>query len=94
MWVCPLEDECQNNWRYEAYNISILPFTFDGTVYLKLVREGNTYSGYYSTDGELWSYVGEAKDFPMVGQVVLGTSGGGDFHVYVDYIRFSLPIGE
>lgn len=95
MWFCPLEDECKNSsLGIETHHITPMSFNFEGTVYLKLVREGNTYTGYYSTDGELWSYVGQAKDFPMVGQVTLGACGEGDFHVYIDYIRFSLPTGK
>jgi alpha-galactosidase len=29
-------------------------------VYLKLVRSGSTYTGYYSTDGTTWTTVGSA----------------------------------
>jgi len=67
---------------------------YQGQVYLKLVRKGKDYTGYYSLDGEEWIFVGEYKDFPLItDQVTLGAGGdiSDSFDVYFGYIHYSKP---
>lgn len=62
----------------------------DDYVYLKLSRQGNTYEGYYSLDGESWSFVGRANYFAIItDQVTFAATGRGG--AYFDYIEYYTP---
>jgi hypothetical protein len=67
--------------------------TYDGPVYLKLVRLEADYFGYYSLDGISWTYVGETRDFSVnTDQVTIGAGGGRqEFDAYFDFIHFAVP---
>jgi hypothetical protein len=88
MWVCASSD-C--SWFVNHLGREQIDFT--DTIYLKLVREGDNYTGYYSLDGNAWTFIGEHKNFPVtIEQVVAGAGGGKEeFDVYFDYLRFDTP---
>ena len=44
----------------------------NGTVWLKLVRDGNEFSGYYSTDGTTWTQVGTTMQIQMGATIQAG----------------------
>jgi len=83
------QDNC--SWSYNSLGHELIDFP--GNVYLKLVRDGTNYTGYYSLNGNDWTFVGEYKDFPvMVDQIVLGAGGGKEeFDVFFDYVHFDIP---
>lgn len=86
MWAC-------NNESCYPDRVGTEEITYTGSVYLKLVRQGLDYFGYYSLDGNQWTYVGEHRNFTVItDQVTLGAGGGGeDFDAYFDFIRYSVP---
>lgn len=63
------------------------------TTYLRVVREGNLYSGFYSADGVTWNLVGRhtfsAPFNPKVGLVTRGSANGGDPEINADYDSFT-----
>ena len=90
MWQCE-SDNCYWHDEIGEENIS-----YEGIIYLKLVRIGKDYIGYYSYDGSSWIFVGEKKDFPVItDQITLGAGSGAsysdEFDAYFDYINFGAP---
>ncbi len=63
------------------------------TVYLRIVREGDQYSGFYSTNGTAWTLVGRhtytTAFVPKVGLVTRGSANGGDPEINADYDSFA-----
>lgn len=90
MWACDRE-----NCGWGANRLGNEEIDFTGIVYLKLVREGKDYSGFYSLDGEAWTFVGEYKEFPIIVDQVTLAAGGGreEFDTYFDFIHFDVPQG-
>lgn len=88
MWECDRED-C--GWWVDTVGREHIDF--EGHVYLKLCRRGKDYEGYYSFDGETWSFVGQAKEFPIITDQVTIAAGGGreEFDAYFDYVRYEVP---
>jgi hypothetical protein len=92
-------DECQYTAPDEDswYNFSATDtLTFPGAVYLKLVRHGNVYTGYFSPDGNAWTYLGELEDFSPAGYFMMGAGGGNqwneeEFDAFYDFVKFETP---
>lgn len=68
-----------------------VPDTFGKDIYLKIDKKGNSYSGYYSVDGESWMPVWEnhtaaLSGTPRVGVVGYNSGSGSDVAVY-DYLQ-------
>jgi len=71
----------------------------DDTVYLKLTKNGNLFSGYYSTDGSSWSAVPvqSPNDFdnqnisnqPKVGLATTDNQNDSSFSARFDYVTFN-----
>ncbi len=65
--------------------------------YLRVVREGNQYTGYYSGDGQTWQEIGSFTPFHLetsavrVGLVACGDTGSGSVTALFDY--FALTSG-
>ena len=90
MWECSY-DLC-GSYVETATSLGRASINFQGSIYLKLTRMGETYTGYYSNDGVKWSYLGEVRNFTIIDQVILGAGGGKtEFDAYFDYIKFGLP---
>jgi len=72
-------------------------FDYDGSVYLKLVRKGMEYEGYYSKDGKEWMLINKyERDYKIItDQIILGTCSGhmrgDDFDAYFDFIHYAIP---
>lgn len=92
-------DDCQctapdeDSW----YNFSATDtLTFPGAVYLKLVRHGNVYTGYFSPDGASWTFLGELEEFSPAGYFMMGAGGGNpwneeEFDAFYDFVKFETP---
>lgn len=89
MWQCQY-DNCYSPDKIGEENV-----IFEGAIYLKLVRVGKNYVGYYSYDGSSWVFVGEKKDFPVItDQITIGAGGGRyteEFDAYFDFLYFGAP---
>ncbi|RTE06346.1 DUF1349 domain-containing protein, partial [Paenibacillus whitsoniae] len=63
--------------------------TLGGTVYLKLVKAGTTYTGYYSSDNVNWSqintFTGVSLTNPRIGLRAQRSGGGGAINADFDY---------
>jgi hypothetical protein len=46
----------------------------DSPVWLKLVRQGTSFNGYYSTDGKTWSPIGDAETIAMPNAIRVGVA--------------------
>lgn len=66
---------------------------FSGTViYLRLQRAGNTYSGYYSEDGEQWIKTGEhVRDFSQVRVGLMAAQAPTEIPAVFDYFTQTAP---
>jgi PA14 domain len=51
--------------RYRSAPESVAIPVGDGPVWLKLVRRGNSFAAYYSTDGNTWNRIGQAQTISM-----------------------------
>lgn len=63
--------------------------------FLKLEREGSSYTGYYSPDGFNWTFLGKIENMPenqKTAQVVMksGCVNCSDFHSRVNFIRYEV----
>lgn len=91
MWQCQYA-----NCNFFLDEIGEENITYEGAIYLKLVRVGKNYIGYYSYDGSSWVFVGEKKDFPVItDQITIGAGCARcteDFDAYFDFIHFGAPI--
>ena len=89
MWECRRES-CRN-----PSNLGGEQINYQGQIYLKLSRRDKDYTGYYSFDGESWSFAGQARDFPILTDQVTLLAGGGSrdaqFDAYFDFIRYEIP---
>ena len=89
MWACEF-DSC-----FSPDSIGREEIDYRGSIYLKLTRIGNNYTGYYSYDGSTWIFVGEQKDFPAItNQITLGAGSSyntDEFDAYFDFLHFDVP---
>ena len=70
-------DEFANGCMHKA-NSTNLPENSETPIYLKMVRHGNSFSGYISLDGENWIIERHTADIPGINESVdLGLAAGG-----------------
>jgi hypothetical protein len=84
----------QINLRHESNDVINLDIAFDETattVYLRVTKEEDVYSGYYSLDGDSYTYVGQTSGVltnPRIG--ILSESGPSVMEIPSDYDYFEL----
>jgi branched-chain amino acid transport system substrate-binding protein len=96
---CDVENACVGSGIYfdnienGSFVGSNYQTAFDGElIYLRLQRRGNTYSGYYSEDGEQWIKTGEhVRDFSQMRIGLLAAQAPTEITAEFDYFAMNSP---
>jgi hypothetical protein len=98
MWECRSGSFCveTNNIGYEKFDNQApdKKHRYSGYIYLRVVRVGKDYTGYWSLDGKNWEFLAKATDFPVItDQVILGagcTHCINDFDAYFSNVTLNI----
>ena len=89
-------DEFGNGCMHKASSTN-LPENAQTPIYLKMVRHGNSFSGYISLDGKNWIVERHTTDIPGIAESVdLGLAAGGpDKQQYrVEFTNWKIEVAE
>jgi hypothetical protein len=82
---------CQNS-SYYCDQLGNENIDYTGSIYLRLVRTGKTYVGYYGYQENTWTFLGQINDVVLnTNQIIIGAVGDQEFDAYFDYIHYSVP---